>query len=1233
MELVLTKTAQNQVAVACDGQSSHTFPLSDVPMDWQSGQVILLDPVEMGQRLFTALFAEETPARAAWDARPKRILLVTEDPDLDALPWEYLYGPDGFIVLDVALVRGLPPANEIPTHFRGRQPSPDLSSTPLHIVAVPSNPIDPAIARLDIKGEWTRLKDSLTGLDMAIRLERARPPTLEQTRRLTANQRNRVVHFMGHGGRSSAEACLIFEKDNGAPDLVTARDFTRRLEDTAFLVTLNACASAAPGATEFANLSRALAERGVPYTLGMRSPIPDDDAKAFSQTFYGELARGSSVENALRQARNTLADSRNAWAVGIPVLYTSLAAPSEGFVTPAGTPLIEEHQPPLEISALPRAEGTFQGRVDELLQLGDYLTAHEKVVTLHGPGGQGKTALAREAAERFAHAWPCGVWAVSLEHNSALERFTLELARLLKIDLDSVYKQMAAAHPDQETDVFQGYVQQELERRICHILNNQRALLVVDNAETFVEAVEAKDKSALDLAAFLKEKVLGTQAGLLVTSREHLGWTGEKAIELGGLLPEEGARLFWQSAPGRGKQAVGPLAQEISRKVEGHPLSLRLLGGAFDASGISLDEFVLEVETTLLGAEDKYKHEDHRHRTLFASIETSVRYLDNSTRHLLSILWVFQSFFLPETLIEVLTSPGLLEIHAKVQQKQVYEHLHTLFLGCLLVQERKTLDSGEILLYCISPIVRLFAQHYLAQPITAETLQFYLAQTYDEWLHNIYRQLDRATWATYLAQQCRENLETCSSWLSKDHRGWYANRLGWVLHRIGDRRASLDWLEQALELAQGEDQRLELHILNNMASVYRIIGQPGKAFELFEQTLLIAHEVEDHEGEASILNNMASLYRAIGQIGKALELLKQVLYIRRKAGDREGEAVALNNVAGIYSDTGQPGKALKIYQQALRIDREVGNRELEATTLNNMGLVCMKIGQPDKALELYEQALFMHRGINSREGEAVAMNNIAGVYRAIGQPSKALELLEYVLPIRREVGNRISEATVLSNMGALYSEMGQSSKALELYQHTLPIRREVADYEGEATTLNNIATVYYNMGQLSQALDFYQQALPLMREGGYHSGEATILNNMGALYREMGQPGKALELYEQALFIRRAVSDRAGEATTLNSMAAVYGDMGQPDKEFEFYEQALPIRREVGDKSGEAITLFNMAMLVKETGKVLKAIAFLQQAVELQKQIQHPDYLKDATTLAQWEAEFQHNEPLPGDLE
>src|SRR5229473_2095498 len=85
-------------------------------------------------------------------------------------------------------------------------------------------------------------------------------------------------------------------------------------------------------------------------------------------------------------------------------------------------------------------EGGFQGRIDELVELGSMLTGDNRppVITIHGTGGQGKTALAREAVERFAFAWPGGIWAISLENLPSREVFLTTLARFLGIPVQEI---------------------------------------------------------------------------------------------------------------------------------------------------------------------------------------------------------------------------------------------------------------------------------------------------------------------------------------------------------------------------------------------------------------------------------------------------------------------------------------------------------------------------------------------------------------------------------------------------------------------------------------------------------------------------------------------------------------------------------------------------------------------------------------------------------------------------
>src|SRR6266487_3110321 len=204
MELSFAHQTERQISVTCNGQPSHTFDLQ--PIMLKSEEELFSNHEAYGEKLYEALFPPETPARHALDAEAERVLLVAPDDDLDAIPWEYIHGPNGFLVQELHFVRGLPAEQRL---------QPPLLDTGLHIIAVPSNPLSSRLASLNINAEWTRLKEIVEeigrSLHCALTLERTRPPTLEQVRNAVSGQRHRVMHFMGHGGQVEQGAVLCFE--------------------------------------------------------------------------------------------------------------------------------------------------------------------------------------------------------------------------------------------------------------------------------------------------------------------------------------------------------------------------------------------------------------------------------------------------------------------------------------------------------------------------------------------------------------------------------------------------------------------------------------------------------------------------------------------------------------------------------------------------------------------------------------------------------------------------------------------------------------------------------------------------------------------------------------------------------------------------------------------------------------------------------------------------------------
>src|SRR5689334_8299467 len=93
MELILTRrNSSATIAISCDGQHSHTFDLHGILPGSKTGLPQPIDdPETYGTALYHALFPEETPAGRAIANSPERILFVSGDDKIDALPWEYAY--------------------------------------------------------------------------------------------------------------------------------------------------------------------------------------------------------------------------------------------------------------------------------------------------------------------------------------------------------------------------------------------------------------------------------------------------------------------------------------------------------------------------------------------------------------------------------------------------------------------------------------------------------------------------------------------------------------------------------------------------------------------------------------------------------------------------------------------------------------------------------------------------------------------------------------------------------------------------------------------------------------------------------------------------------------------------------------------------------------------------------------------------------------------------------------
>jgi hypothetical protein len=314
-----------------------------------------LPSYEIGTELFRAVFQGQLrtifdKCRGQLEMSPDlglRLKIKIDPGDEDAsaladLPWELLCDADteDFFALSrqLSLVRYL----DVP---RPSQPIP--FTPPLRILAVGTSPR--GVEPLDLEEEAGRL-ERLNGGSSAVEVRILLHATAGKVREALSRNACNVLHFMGHGtfDPATGEGMLAFEKADGSLDLVSGRAFATKLRDVPSLgvVVLNACNTARArhggGANPFRGVATALVLGGLPAVVAMRMPISDDTAIGFSTAFYGNLAQGDSIDEALtegRQAIYSVDPDCFEWATPVLFLRTSkgnvfTAKPSEPMLAP-----------------------------------------------------------------------------------------------------------------------------------------------------------------------------------------------------------------------------------------------------------------------------------------------------------------------------------------------------------------------------------------------------------------------------------------------------------------------------------------------------------------------------------------------------------------------------------------------------------------------------------------------------------------------------------------------------------------------------------------------------------------------------------------------------------------------------------------------------------------------------------------------------------------------------------
>ena len=676
------------------------------------------------------------------------------------------------------------------------------------------------------------------------------------------------------------------------------------------------------------------------------------------------------------------------------------------------TAILQQTVPPAgaadEPPSLPAPVSTFVGRETELAELERRIES-ERLLTLTGIGGVGKTRLALELARRIGGGFPDGAVFVDLSPlpDPALVADQVAVALGVREQADADLVGLIAAH-----------------------VRKLELLIVIDNCEHVREA-----------AATVVERLLlaGRGVRIVATSRAPLGVPGEADAPVAPLTlatdtsedraSSDAVALFLERAraarPSIGDDpATLATAARICADLEGLPLAIEL--AAARARSLSLDEIAARLDDRFRFLVSWRRLTTARHRTLREAMDWSHELLAPDEQALLAGLSTFVGGF---------DLQAVAAVCLEGDDDAALRLVEALVDASLVIAE----DGPAGTRYRLLETVREYAAQRLADSGPADAIR----ERHGAWALELVEAAapelsgERQGWWFARLEAEHNNLRAALAFLAAAGRSHEHLRLAIALTRfwyvrgyLGEGRAAL---EQGLAADVARDPILRRRALTAAASLALLQGEHAVATTFAEEGLAAARQTGEQRFVANALSNLGAIVLAAGDVERAGPLLEDAVTEGRAAGDERILALAVNNLGDYSLTRGDHDRARPLFEESLALLRARGDTANVARALFNLGASELELGRHEVAGGHFREGLGLARDAGDREDQAWLLEGLAALASAAGEPGRA--------------------ALLLGAAGALLDAMGADHKPFEraLRDRTLAaIRGALGEVEAEA---------------------------------------------------------------------------------------------------------------------------------------------------------------------------------------
>jgi len=690
----------------------------------------------------------------------------------------------------------------------------------------------------------------------------------------------------------------------------------------------------------------------------------------------------------------------------------------------------------------------------------------QRYAVVRGQGGEGKTALAAEFAR----------WMVRSQQMHRAAFVSVETYGNQRAVVDALGKQLVKKEFSAAGNLEDAI--QEIERT----LREQPSLLVIDNMETVLlppfmkedtpEALSADAAEELKAILALCEQLLKVgETRVVFTSREALPSPFDAARnrrELHQLDREDAVKLVERvlNASGDNAGASSDAArEEIEQLVDAvhcHARTLALLAPSLREQGVdatrqSLVKLMAEMEKNFPGSRD---------RSVFASVELSLRRMSQANRDRTRVLGVFHG-----------------GVYLGVLQAMMqWEKEHVVSLASELVQTGLATPNRH--------------DHLTLNPALCPYLRGRMEAAERETLTARWVAVMRS-YIGLLVQQRRQNVELAATL---------------TMLELPNLFALLEIAQHAWDAATTIDLATSLYQLLQSLGKPQLLARVGDVRDTAASALSDVWNHTQFDATRSRIEQQLASRR----LQEALTGAQQLLHHARLSGEQAylyadyDVATAFFLLARVLIHVGRSEQALPLLDESrqrfegiakVRLSKAAEN--MAAKCFSEQGACLWLLGRLDEAAAAYEERIRRAKEVRDDRGIAVAKAQIGSIRSDQRRYSDALEALAEARERFMLLDEHRTVSVIWHQIGMVYQDMSEPEAAEDAYRKSLAITLRAGNVANQADTLGQLGNLYDDLlDRPEEAVTFYRQAADLFTEGGFIAKEGAVRTNLAkTLYK------------------------------------------------------------------------------------------------------------------------------------